>query len=600
MLGLARALRAPGPRGPRPRPLRRPAARRRRHPARQERADRGQRLGRPARPGPVGPAPHDPGPARRGLRRPPPARAARPRTVHDGPAVQARAHRRHVPRRRRERRLQAHGGRDPRRSPAASTCAAPCPRTPGRWPRARSRRALTSCSSTASRSSRFAGRRAVAHRRADHLLPRSPRAPQGPRRAARGDGRPAPATSACGSAATGRRPRRSRPAAAGDPRIEWLGRHQRRGEGGPPAGRRRVLRPVAARRVVRRGAARGDGRRDAPSWPPTCPGYANVARAGQRRRAGPARRPRGAGRGPHAGCSRTTDLRRASWWRRGRRRAEEFSMDRLAEPLRRAATSGSLSAERWRTGPRMSAVLVVIVLAIIVVLVDLSVVVTLQRPGHAAEPDRERLGPDRRAAQAPLRPHPQPGRDGQGLRHPRAGDARGRHPGPQHGHERRRARRSRPQAENMLTGALKSLFALSRGLPRPQGEPELPEPAGGADRHRGPHRLRAAVLQRHRSTATTPRSRRSRPCVIAGHVQLHRPRVLRGRGRVPRRRPGLLRRPAVGRRHPARRRPGRARRPAAPLPPPTPGPARVRRHRPDRGRSTCTTRSRPTSAAPSS
>ncbi len=38
----------------------------------------------------------------------------------------------------------------------------------------------------------------------------------------------------------------------------------------------------------------------------------------------------------------------------------------------------------------------------------------------------------------------------------------------------------------MLTGALKSLFAAVRGLPRPQGQPELPQPAGGADRHRGP------------------------------------------------------------------------------------------------------------------
>ena len=47
-----------------------------------------------------------------------------------------------------------------------------------------------------------------------------------------------------------------------------------------------------------------------------------------------------------------------------------------------------------------------------------------------------------------------------------------------------------------------------RGLPRPQGEPELPQPAGGAHRHRGPDRLRAAVLQRHRFQATTPRSSR--------------------------------------------------------------------------------------------
>ena len=51
-----------------------------------------------------------------------------------------------------------------------------------------------------------------------------------------------------------------------------------------------------------------------------------------------------------------------------------------------------------------------------------------------------------------------------------------------------------------------------RGLPRPEGEPELPRPAGGADRHRGQGRLRAAVLQRHRARATTTRSSRSRRC----------------------------------------------------------------------------------------
>ena len=38
-----------------------------------------------------------------------------------------------------------------------------------------------------------------------------------------------------------------------------------------------------------------------------------------------------------------------------------------------------------------------------------------------------------------------------------------------------------------------------RGLPRPQGQPELPGPAGGAHRHRRPGRLRAAVLQRQRA-----------------------------------------------------------------------------------------------------
>ena len=52
------------------------------------------------------------------------------------------------------------------------------------------------------------------------------------------------------------------------------------------------------------------------------------------------------------------------------------------------------------------------------------------------------------------------------------------------------------EAENMITGALKSVFAPARGLPGPQGQRELPQPAGRAHRHGGPHRLRVAVLQR--------------------------------------------------------------------------------------------------------
>ena len=91
----------------------------------------------------------------------------------------------------------------------------------------------------------------------------------------------------------------------------------------------------------------------------------------------------------------------------------------------------------------------------------------------------------------------------------------------------------------MITGALSQLFALSRGLPRPQGQPELPQPAGGADRHRGPDRLRPAVLQRHRLQV-----QHQDPDVPGGdlrqHARLQRARVLRGRRRVPRPRPGQV------------------------------------------------------------
>ena len=65
--------------------------------------------------------------------------------------------------------------------------------------------------------------------------------------------------------------------------------------------------------------------------------------------------------------------------------------------------------------------------------------------------------------------------------------------------ERAGPRRTRPQAENMLTGALKSAVrAVSEAYPDLKANQNFLQPAGGAHRHRGPHRLRAAVLQRHR------------------------------------------------------------------------------------------------------
>ena len=86
------------------------------------------------------------------------------------------------------------------------------------------------------------------------------------------------------------------------------------------------------------------------------------------------------------------------------------------------------------------------------------------------------------------------------------------------------------QAENVLTGALKSIFALSEAYPGPEGEPELPEPAGGADLHRGPHRLRAAVLQRHREPLQhqdpdLPHGGRSPACSTSASASTSRPKA---------------------------------------------------------------------------
>src|SRR5262245_26144007 len=55
----------------------------------------------------------------------------------------------------------------------------------------------------------------------------------------------------------------------------------------------------------------------------------------------------------------------------------------------------------------------------------------LQRTGGRREPLQERLRPDRRAAQTPLRADPEPGRSRQGLHGPREGNAQRSHQGPQ-------------------------------------------------------------------------------------------------------------------------------------------------------------------------
>ena len=54
-------------------------------------------------------------------------------------------------------------------------------------------------------------------------------------------------------------------------------------------------------------------------------------------------------------------------------------------------------------------------------------------------------------------------------------------------------------AENLLSGALRSLLAVAEAYPRPEGRPELRQAAGGTGHHREPDRLLPAVLQRRRS-----------------------------------------------------------------------------------------------------
>ena len=123
------------------------------------------------------------------------------------------------------------------------------------------------------------------------------------------------------------------------------------------------------------------------------------------------------------------------------------------------------------------------------------------------------------------------------------------------------------QAENVLTGALKSLFAVAEAYPDLKANQNFLQPAGGAHVHRGPHRVLAAVLQRQRAEL-----QHQDPAVPVGdprrQLQLRSARVLRRRARAT---------------------PSRCRSSSRPAPP-----SRSRHATP------CTSRSRATSAARSS
>ena len=125
---------------------------------------------------------------------------------------------------------------------------------------------------------------------------------------------------------------------------------------------------------------------------------------------------------------------------------------------------------------------------------------SIQRPRQEAQPNPGGVVPDRRRAQTPARPHPQPGVDGAGLRRPRAGDLRGGHPGPgQRSHCRRdpRPRPNRPRRERSVRG---TAFAVRgrRELPAAAGGRELPPAARDANCHRGQDRVRPPLLQHER------------------------------------------------------------------------------------------------------
>ena len=188
--------------------------------------------------------------------------------------------------------------------------------------------ASTTRCSTASRSTAFAKAEPWPTEGPDDLLRRPPRAPQGPGRAARGHGRRCRPTSGCGWPATGPTPTELQARDRGDDRIEWLGRISDDGEVPPASGAPTCSAPRAARRVVRRRAAGGDGGRHAGRGQR----HRRLSQRGHRRRRC---RPGAAGRRrpPSAtaiarvleGGARVDALVEA-----GRKRADTFSMQHLA------------------------------------------------------------------------------------------------------------------------------------------------------------------------------------------------------------------------------------------------------------------------------
>ena len=94
----------------------------------------------------------------------------------------------------------------------------------------------------------------------------------------------------------------------------------------------------------------------------------------------------------------------------------------------------------------------------------------LQQPRPAAEPRRQLVGADRGAAEAALGPDPEPHRDGQGLRRPRARDLRSRDRGARTQPSRRRTPAEAAQAEGILGAALGRLFAVAEAYPELQAD----------------------------------------------------------------------------------------------------------------------------------
>ena len=334
VLGLARALRHAGHDAGCSAPVRRPAARCRGHAARASDPDGGQRLGGAHRARPVGPAAHRSGPLRDEgfdvvhLHEPlvPGPTHDRDRCSGTRPLVgtfhaagESAGYR------------YLHAARCGGWRRGSTSACAVSPRPHGRW---RSEALggdyeLLFNGVEVERFAKAAGATPTG-RWPDHLLPRPPRAPEGPRRAARRRCRPARRRARLGRRRRTRRPRSCRRALRRRPAHRVARAHQRRGEGGADAG----LPTSSARR--RCGASRSAWCCSRP-WRPDAGGRLAISTAtatspgrGATRCWSPPGDPR-----PCSGPRGARDPRAPGAGDLGEQRAEEFSMDNR-RALRRA------------------------------------------------------------------------------------------------------------------------------------------------------------------------------------------------------------------------------------------------------------------------
>ena len=183
--------------------------------------------------------------------------------------------------------------------------------------------------------------------------------------------------------------------------------------------------------------------------------------------------------------------------------------------------------------PGMLSPLIWIVIGLVVALV-LAARLPLQPARHAAEPRRQRLGADRGAAEAALRPDPEPRRDGEGLRGARARDVRG-------GHERtdarRRRRRARPSRRRRRGSWARRSAGCSRSPRTIRSCRRTRTSASSRTSWRQTENRIAVSRQVYNDTVLTYNNAiQTVPGVLVrGPVRLHEARVLRGRGSSRRR-----------------------------------------------------------------